>query len=187
MATFATVQELATHLQTEFDDTQDAAAQQALELATGIIQAFTGQHIFPGTSVETAQGPSNFTVLGGTVVVRQRPVTAVTSVTVNGREAEFTFDGRSGIVVVRTVDPVTQTWPDDRPTVVVAYEHGTEDIPPMVKAVCLELANQMFSNPNGYVQFTAGPFAASHGSHSDAAVGASLTLKHERMLASLRR
>jgi hypothetical protein len=69
----------------------------------------------------------------------------------------------------------------------VTYEHGTTQVPQLVKAVCLEVANQIFTNPSGYVQFTAGPFAASHGSHSDAAVGISLTSKHERMLASVRR
>jgi hypothetical protein len=185
---FASVSELENHLQRQLTPEQVDGAEQALELATGLIQSYTGQHLFPGTSVETFPAPPTFGAYGGVLVMRQRPVTAVTSITVNGEpETTFTIDGPAGIVRVMRTDPVTVTsWPSwFRPTVEVDYEHGFQVPPPILKAVCLEVARQVVDNPKGFAQMSVGDVSGTYGAHADAGVGLMLTGRHERILSRL--
>jgi hypothetical protein len=188
MPSFASVSELELHLGRTFDGAEFAAAEQSLELATAIIQAFTGQQMFPGSSVETIHSPQNFSTTGGVVVLKQRPVVDITSVEVDGDAAGFTFDPNSGIVHVSRIDPLTQTFPVWPNSIVVSYDHGYAEIPGQVKAVCLDLARQEFDNPSGYASVTIGDFSASYGRSAGGTVptGLMLTDRHERLLAGLR-
>lgn len=183
MPSFASTAELATHLQRTFDTDETNAAQQALDLASGVIQRYTGQQLFAGTSTETFPAPRNFTTLGGVLVLRQRPVTAIISLTVDDVAAEYTFDGPTGIVDVTLSTPIAQTV--RRPTVSVDYAHGYATIPDDLKAICLEIAQRAFTNPEGYVQVGIGNYSHSYGSVRNG-VGFMLSERHERMLAGLR-
>ena len=185
MPSFASITELQNHLQRTFAVGRETdAATQALELATGLIQHYTGQQLFPGTSTETFPAPLNFTVLGGVVVLRQRPVTTVTSVTIDGEAADFTVDGAAGIVWIKRTVPLAETT--RHPEISVTYNHGFNPIPAELKAVCLEVARQVVDNPKGFVQMSVGDVSGSYGSVS-AGVGLALSARHEQMLASLRR
>jgi hypothetical protein len=185
MPSFASVSELEAHLQRTLEGDQYAAAEQALELATGLIQDHTGQELFPGSSTDVFVSPHNFSVLGGVLVLKQRPVTDVTSVLVDDVPATFTFDPRSGIVHVTRDGTLTQTLPDHPRQVTVVYDHGYDPIPATLKAVCLEVARQVFDNPKGFVQMSVGDVSGSYGSHSDAGVGLAISERHRRQLARL--
>jgi hypothetical protein len=184
---FASVSELENHLHRDLAPEEVAPAEQLLELATGLIQSYTGQELWPGTTTEVVPAPANFSVLGGKLVLRQRPVTAVTSVTVDDTDAEFVADLKAGIVHVIRTTTLVQTLPDWPRLVTVTYQHGYDPIPAELKAVCLDVAKQVIVNPHGYTQVTVGEFSAGFGSHADAAIGLTLTTRHERMLAGLRR
>lgn len=131
--------ELEDYLGRTLDSTETRQAELALELATSIIQSYTGQQIEAGTSTET------FT--SGPVTLRQFPVTAVTSVTVDG--------------VLQNVDDYVLTssgvlqwkwWMVPAPmysgTVVVVYDHGYVDVPADVRAVTLALASRGVGDTN---------------------------------------
>lgn len=188
MESLASVPELELHLGRTFAGDEPEAAEQALKLATAVIQAHTGQHFFPATTAQTFHHPANFTVFGGVLVLRQRPVVAVTSIVVDGTVfPDFTFDPASGVVHVDRApeDIHTLAWTRQ---VVVTYDHGYTAIPGQLKAVCLDLARQEFDNPSGYSSITIGDFSASYGRSAGGSVptGLMLTDRHERLLAGLR-
>lgn len=188
MPGFATVSEFENHLQRRFTPDEVGPAEQALELASGLIQSYTGMELFPGSTSETVHHPTNFSRLGGRLVLRQRPVTAITEVRIDGDlidPADYQFVGPTGILQVTPSAPLSQTLPDWPTTVTIEYEYGFDPIPAFLKAVCLEVARQSFDNPQGFVQMSAGPFSATYGSQRDAAVGMVLTARHERTLARL--
>lgn len=188
MPSFASVSELETHLQRSFAPAEIGPAEQALDLASGLIQSYTGMELFPGTTSQTWRRPANFSRLGGSLVLRQRPVTVVTEVVIDGDvvdPADYTVAGPTGILSVSPSAPLSQTLPDWPAVVTVEYGYGFDPVPGFVKAVCLEVARQSFDNPQGFVQMSAGPFSATYGSNRDAPVGLVLTARHERTLARL--
>lgn len=154
---FATVAELGNWLDRDLSSKTDEA-QLALDVATAQIQAYTRQTI-EEVADDTVQ-------LKGTwrhvLELPERPVTSVSSVTVDGEAQTLTDD----YVVVRNelrrpnaeyhnwqvpssdFYPFTKTgWGGPSVIVEVVYTHGYSTIPDDIKGVCLALAGKAFGNP----------------------------------------
>lgn len=155
MPSFASTAELGSFLQ---DSTLDpTSAQLALDLATGQIQDATGQTFFK--------------VTGDTVTLRgyrrniplpQRPVSAVTAISLTDwgftdypaaygswrlTNSILEWRGDIGAQYPEADSGVGRSmWPR---LVTVTYDHGFDTIPAAVKDVCLKLAAERYSNPEG--------------------------------------
>ena len=158
--------ELATWLQV---DIPEAVADQACEMASGIISGYTHQHIASADHVHTLLvAPS------GAVDLPQRPVTAVDRVTVDGDEVEgWTWDG---------VSPQIRFTPTVAgPSVVVEYTAGWDPVPSVVKAVALALAGRSVSNRRGVRSEQLGDYQVTFGG-SDEVVASVVLTKDEKAL-----
>lgn len=126
---FATAPELAAYLGHELAN--EAQAELALTLATGIIQSETGQTIERVTDdVVTLRGGPY-----GELTLPERPVVTVSSVAGElVREDEWVWQG--GTLFRR------YGWPE---VVVVTYTHGYETVPLDVKAITLAVAARVLA------------------------------------------
>lgn len=140
----ATLPQLEDHLGQSFDAPTEIRALQALDIASSIVQTYTGQDFTEATTSETF-------IYGVDRVLRlsQRPVTAVTSVTVDGIPWsadlwDFTPDGwiyEPGGIIGRWFG----SWRGA--TVSVTYTHGYPTVPGAIQFVCLTLAARALENP----------------------------------------
>lgn len=153
--TFATVTDLGAFLQDSGLNT--ASGQLALELATGTIQGATGQTFFPvANDTVTLQGYRK------EIRLPQQPVTAVTAISLTDwgftdyPAAYGSWRLTSGVLEWR--GDISAQYPESSSgqgrsmwprLVTVTYSHGYADIPGDVKAVCLKLAAEQYSNPEG--------------------------------------
>lgn len=144
-----------------------------LDLATGAIQSYTNQTL---TSVSTtAKLPGNF---GHELTLPERPVTAVTSVTLGDTvlvaDTDFVWDGQhtlyrgtkvDGILSVNGPDWLINGWGDwggPGAVVTVVYTHGFGTIPNDIKGVCLALAARSLSSPDGVNSESVGSYSVSY-------------------------
>lgn len=159
----ATPADLASLLQVDLAELNAASAAVALEAATAVVQAVAGQRLVQVTN-DTA------TLMGTTSAwldLPQRPVTAVTSVTINGDPVtEGTTTGnfrRFGARLWRdcgwaprstdTLDERNPWLPPREPaTVVVVYTHGyatgAQELQ-LARSAVLSLARTAYANPSG--------------------------------------
>lgn len=180
--TLASVADLGNYVKRDL--TGDASATLALETATGLIQDYTGQHLFRvADDVETFHPP------GWVLILPERPVISVASAIVDGIALDYRLERRAGVLYLATATPTAETWKTAPGDVVVTYTHGyaATEIPPSLKGVCLDVARRALENPHGFVQRTVGDVSVSHGSHSGLAVGFQLSEREERALAPYRR
>ena len=142
--TFATTEELTAYLGRDLSEREADTADLVLEVASGMVRAYTGQQFQAGTTTEWLWCRS------GTVLLPQMPVTAVVSVTIDDEPVEYRLLP-AGIVRLNR-------WRHNEP-VLVEYEHGG-DIPAPVRAACLQIAARALRNPDAVRQRTqtAGPF-----------------------------
>lgn len=155
LATFASVAELGSFLQ---DSTLDqGSAQLALESATGQIQGATGQTFFKVTG-DTVTLPG----YKRNILLPQRPVSDVTAISLTDwgftdypaaygswrlTNGVLEWRGDIGVQYPESDGGVGRSmWPR---LVTVTYDHGYDVIPSDVKDVCLRLAAERFSNPEG--------------------------------------
>lgn len=145
---FASPAELAAYLQRDpfADGAETTSAQLALDIATSIVVARTGQDFAPvvGDTITLDSG-------GEDIYLPQRPVNAVTSVTTRGRgstssttatlNAEYEVRGHR----LRWVG-LGGVWPYE---VTVTYDHGYATIPDDVKGATLAVAAEIHANPEG--------------------------------------
>lgn len=158
MAAFASVAELELFARDTIPAGQvdEVEAQQALDLASDIIRGYTRNHI--STVTETAQfegSPSDC------IVLPQRPVTAVTAVSVTDRAGATSVIAPAGWTWtrggnLRRIDG--SSWGGTDATVTVTYTHGLAAVPGDVKAIALALARRMTVNPDGYVREAIGSY-----------------------------
>jgi hypothetical protein len=133
-----TLAELEAFLQTDVDATAGALA---IELATGVVVGYTGQNFEADTYTQAL-------MIGSALEVKlpQRPVTAVTTVTVDGEDLveldEYTWDGLSPYLTLEESPPV-DVW-----TATVEYDAGYAAVPGLVKAVVLAVAARAYGNPH---------------------------------------
>lgn len=140
----ATLPQLEDYMAQVFDAPTELRALQALEHASAVIRTYTGQDFESATTTETlVYGVDSHLRLS------QRPVTAVTSVTVDGLTWspdlwDFTSDGwlyEPRGAIGRWIG----SWRGA--TVVVTYTHGYVTVPESVRFVCLTLAARAMENP----------------------------------------
>lgn len=155
---FATNAELEDWLGYALDASEADRATLILEVATATIQAHTRQTISEvATDAVELQGTWEHVL-----ELPERPVTAVTSVSVDGVAQTVTDD----YLVVKNelrrpnaeyhnwqmpsndFYPFTKTgWGGPSSIVAVTYTHGFSTVPDDVKGVCLQLATRNWSNP----------------------------------------
>lgn len=129
-------------------------ATRVLTDATDEIRSIVGQYL---TAVEadvvTLPG-----VWGRSLVLPERPVTAVDSVVLNGTtltvDTDFTWQRRGVLwrASSTSFDTPGRWWGGPQVEVVVTYDHGFATIPGAVRSACLKLAAAMASQPAGVTQ-----------------------------------
>ena len=171
MASFATASDLNTYTGTTV---ATARAEQLLDLASGVIRAYTGQYIERVLN-DTIVVPGNHTYL---LSLPERPVLAVDSVTVGDTaltvDNDYVWDGFgnlyrgasvTGVLVVNgpgTLLSDRGDWGGPGTQVTVQYDHGFATIPSDVKAVCLQMAARALSSPDGVNSETVGSYSVSY-------------------------
>lgn len=158
MAAFASVTELELFARDTIPAGQvdEVEAQQALDLASDIIRGYTRNTISQVTETAQFEGSSS-----DCIVLPQRPVTAVTAVSVTDRNGVTSVVAPAGWTWtrggnLRRVDGSSWGGPDS--TVTVTYTHGFAAVPGDVKAIALALARRMTVNPDGYVREAIGSY-----------------------------
>lgn len=168
---FATEQELEDYTGTSV---ATARATILLDTATGAIQAYTGQTLSQVSS-HSITLPGNFT---NRLTLPERPVTAVTSVTVGDSlltgDADYVWDGKDGLLRGSRVDGVGSIngpdwllsgagdWGGPGSVITIVYTHGFATIPNDIKGVCLALAARSLSSPDGVNSETIGSYSVSY-------------------------
>lgn len=135
---FATVVELKHHVQHDVDPTR---AEQLLELVSSAVADAVGTDIAAATHTDTIDGTG-----APTVTLPQWPVTAVTSVTVDG---DLLDDDGWSWSDAGVLERTGGCWPDKRRAVVVVYDAGFDPVPDGVKLVVLKATARMLANPYG--------------------------------------
>jgi hypothetical protein len=113
----------------------EAAAQQALDQATTLLQAVTGQHLeHVADDKVTLNGDGSRTLL-----LPELPVTAITAVTVEGvalDPSEYQWDA-NGLL---RLDGCCSVFPRRLASVDVTYSHGYDPVPDDLALACAKLA-----------------------------------------------
>lgn len=155
---FATPDELATHMGLSFTAEDIDRAQLLLDNATGLIQSEARQ------TIEKVVG--DVAELRGTwsrvLQLPERPVTAVSGVTLTDpagiavpltEGVDYSWDrlGRLRRLgsIIRIPRPLEGYWGGELATVALTYTHGYQTAPPDIKAICLSAAARAFVNPEG--------------------------------------
>lgn len=133
--------DLAAYLQQDIDT---ATATVVRTMATGIVTGYTNQLI------ETATYTHLLPISAAcTIRIPQRPVTAVTSVTVDGTAltsgTEWDWDGYSDTIALDGWSPDNE----DEWQATVVYTAGYATVPDDITAVALDLAGQLYSRSPG--------------------------------------
>lgn len=141
MASLATATQLATHVGATVDT---ARAQQALNIASAVVRSETGQTFEAGTSTVALPTPH-----GQWLTLPQRPVTAVTTITIDGLAVtDFTrYGNRLFRFAGWTASSITA------PVVTVTYSHGGA-VPDDVLGVVLAIAADVVENQRGLTSET---------------------------------
>lgn len=184
---FATPAELETFLGYTVPDDR---AQLMLDLATAAIQRYARQ-TFALVEDDTLTLRGSW---GDTLWLPQRPVVAVTSITVDGILAPattytWTTDGKVTLDtdpswIVNLAETNDGYWGGDDVLVVVVYDHG-QDVPDDVKGICLGVAARLIGNAAsaGIVQETIGAYSVTY----DRAAQVALTDDEKTALTPFRR
>lgn len=145
MAAFATHADLAARLGVTLSAGEQTRATTLLGLASDVIRRAARQNIDLATSTITVRGAS------GRVLLPQRPVISVASVSADSTTQEFTIDG----------DYLTGYWGGQ--DIEIEYTHGFDPVPDAIKAVCLEVVTRVWVNPGNADQEAYGSERVSHG------------------------
>lgn len=184
---FATAQELQTYLtgatlDEEADAEWIAQAELLLELVSADIQTAARNRIIAGTMTAKLAGTWSRDLL-----LPQRPVVSVTSVSVNGAAiaaGAYEWNERSlirtgGVDVVNGPDGFHWGGPASTVDVAYAYGYSAETVPLIVKGLTLRVAARTIDQPGGGIsQESLGPYSVSYrntldagGSHVSASEG----------------
>jgi hypothetical protein len=195
---FATTDDLRVELGiTTFTEDQEARALRRIDGATGAIQRYTRQ------TIELTSG--DVAILTGSwtpaLVLPELPVTAVTSVVIDGEtltaDTDYQFDGQRtlwrGDAVHDWSDwpwryprPHECHWGGPETKITVTYSHGFDPVPPEVVEICVAMALRGWDTPTGATSETIGSWSASYGT-SVAGGAVSMTREERRILNELRR
>jgi hypothetical protein len=160
-APLASTDALAARLGVSFTDTQTVRASELLADASATVRNYTRQDFTVATDTAYLE-PTHEQWL----FLPQRPVTAVSAVTIGGSplaaswwtlqsDALFRYDGWAGYFP-------GQAMPWRQPnTIAVTYTHGYAVIPADIVAVVCKLAQAKWSNPQGFKTAAAGAISLS--------------------------
>lgn len=144
MAQFATADDFAARIGRTLTADEQTRADTLLALASGMIQSVARQTIEQVTDdTLTRSGTPN-----DRVRLPERPVTAVSSVTLDGTalvEGTDWYRVDDCLVCPRGFGYPSQT-------LVVVYTHGFETVPDVVRAVCLDVVARVWVNPGSVMQ-----------------------------------
>lgn len=166
---FATAPDLATFLGRSFTFDDEQRATMLLELVSATVRAEAGQQITAGESTVRLPG-----VFGPVLDLPEMPVVDVSAVTVDGLPLAGTAwrTISRGIARTGTVEETAGQgstgltaahWGGPTVTIEVTYEHGVDQVPEWLRAVCLSAAGRMFVNPDRVRQETLGSYNVSYG------------------------
>lgn len=161
--------DLAAYLQQDVDT---ASATIARTMATGVITAHTNQLFEAATYTHLLPISS-----GLTIRLPQRPVTDVTSVTVDATllvsGTDWDWDGIGDTVALDAFTPADA----DEWQATVVYDAGFATVPAAVQAVALDLAAQLYSRSPGVTSESVDDYRVQY-----AATSVGLTDTHTRIL-----
>lgn len=147
----ATASELEIQLGQTFDDADTIRADQLLELASGVVEAYCGR-AFARTEGDVVDADPT----GQTLLLPNPPVD-VTGITLDGEDVEgFVVYSDSGVVLLPSTH---RLWG----RVEVTYSHGLDGAPDAVKAIVLTLAGRLMLNSDGVTQKSIGDVSVSYG------------------------
>lgn len=150
----ATAAELEVQLGADWSATEYLRAEQTLELASGVVEAYCGRTFTRTTADVTVDADPT-----GRTLVLDNPPVDVTSITLDGEPVTgYTVYADAGVVVL----PYRRSWG----RVQVTYSHGVDGAPAAVKAVVLAVAGRMILNPDGAAQKSLGDASVSYGGSS---------------------
>jgi hypothetical protein len=174
MAMFASVDDLADYLQTEFDEDDRVRATRLLESASSVIQRHARQTITLATSTVTLL-PTGTNLL----MLPELPVIDVTSITDGGStvDPDSYLATSSGLLYAM---PPTTKWKN---VVVVTYDHGYDPIPDDIAAVIIDMSARAWNNPRGVLSEQIGTYSARYPNNR---TGLSLLPDEEQLVASYR-
>ena len=168
MALF-TLDDLAAYLQQDLDT---ATATVVRTMATGVITGYTNQLIEADTY-------THLLPIGSALTIRlpQRPVTDVTSVTVDGtaltQGSQWDWDGLSDIIALDGWSPDNE----DQWQATVVYDAGYATVPDDITAVALSVAGRLYTVTPGLVAESIDDYRAQYA--PTAAVG---LMDHEKQI-----
>lgn len=181
MADLFTVSDLAAYLQRDLDT---SSATLAKDSAQGLVRAYCRQEI---TTAVYTDAKLRIDVADWSYVVRfpQFPVTAVSSVAVNGvtyvNGTDYAWDGISPRIRLRKIDEAAASF-EDFPVATVTYTAGYPTTPPAVKAVALAVAARQYDNPQGLRQVSVDDYSETRAGADDDLAGTSLLAAEKRIL-----
>lgn len=155
MTAFATTSDLAAlRGEAGFDAAETAQAQLALDLVSEAIRGVCQQTI-SAVAADKALLRGNWS---SRLTLPEGPVTAVTSVKINGNlltaDVDYWWSGRD--TLLRGAKATTRGdwgrigwWGGPDSVVEVVYDHGYATIPSLIRTVCLAAANRFYENPTG--------------------------------------
>ena len=157
MPAFVTIQEFGTFLGRTFTPgaPDTAQATQALEWASGLVQEYTGQHLFYVADDVVQLWPRSPLA----VVLPEMPVVNVTAVVDADGVPVTGWSLRPGGVLRLTASvkaPLT-----------VTYSHGYQVIPGAIKEATARSATRLITNPTEVRQQAAGSFSVTYGPLTD--------------------
>ncbi len=175
------VSELAADLQRDLDT---ASATLAKDSAQAIVRGYCRQELTTATysgvllPIEV-EGPSYI------VRLPQRPVTAVSSVSVNGVTytlgTDYAWNGYGDYLRLRKVDESSASF-EDWPLATVTYTAGFATVPADIKAVALAVAARQYDNPQGLRQTTIDDYSETRAGADDDLAGTGLLKPEQRIL-----
>lgn len=181
MADLFTVSELASYLQRDVDTSSAALAKDS---AQAIVRAWCRQEITQATYTDTVLPIVSLDWTWG-VLLPQRPVTAVSSVSVNGTPytlgVEYAWNGISPWIRLAQRTWTTSSFQDE-PTAVVTYTAGYATVPAEVKAVALAVAARQYDNPQGLRQVSIDDYSETRAGADDDLAGVSLLAAERHIL-----
>lgn len=186
MTDLFTLTELASYLQRDLDT---ASATLARAAAQSIVRGYCKQELTDAdyTAVILPIEPVDWS---WGVYLPERPVTAVTSVAVNGtvyvEGTDYAWDGYSDLIRLRYRVFSTDAFQVE-PHAVVSYSAGFATVPETVKAVALAVASRQYDNPTGNRSVQLDDYAATKAGADEDLAGASLLAGEKLILRDFKR
>lgn len=151
MTAFASLDDLNAILGQSIDET---LGELVLDLASGAIRSWTRQS-FDYVEDDTISVSGNWDTI---LVLPERPVAAITSISVDAEELDTDSWRLDGDVLYRTA-----RWGGPKVTVEVVYTHGYEILPDDIRGFCLRLAARWLTNPQGLRTESIGTYSVGFG------------------------